>query len=184
MTRNQNYFITPEGHKKLVDELHDNAAQMADITQKIDIARQDGDLKENGAYHAAKDEKRKLMARRDYLNARLEKLHMVSHRDIEVKYIDAHNNFIRVFFDTIVVLRNEQTKLVVQYHIVGEDESDMECRKISVTSPLGHELMGKNFNQVVIFEAPNGSIKTLRILEIKAPLVEELIFAVREHGAF
>ena len=65
-------WLTQEAHARLVAQLEDmTGPQRAHIVSRIEAAREEGDLKENGGYHAAKDEQGKLEARIKQLTALL-----------------------------------------------------------------------------------------------------------------
>ena len=65
-------WLTQEAHARLLAQLDDmTGPQRAHIVSRIEAAREEGDLKENGGYHAAKDEQGKLEARIKQLTALL-----------------------------------------------------------------------------------------------------------------
>ena len=64
-----------------------------------------------------------------------------------------------MIFGTTVTIINCETDEEVTYKIVGEDESDIAEKKISVTSPIARALVGKEEGDVVVVKAPGGDIE-------------------------
>jgi transcription elongation factor GreA len=121
------------------------------IVHDIAVAREHGDLKENAEYHAAREEQ-------GFCEARV--------RDIEGKLsnsvvidVTAIAPSGKVIFGTTVTIVNCETDEEVTYTIVGEDESDVNSGKISVTSPIARALIAKEEGDVVIVKTPGGDVE-------------------------
>ena len=127
------------------------------ISKKIGIARELGDLKENGDYHAAKNEQGLVEARIRYLEGRLANANI-----IDITKITSD----KVIFGCTVLIENTLTDEKFLYKIVGEDEADAKHNKISVTAPLSRALIGKQIDDCAEVLTPNGSVEYL-ILDIK-----------------
>jgi len=127
--------FTPEGYKKLKEELeHLERVERYEVIKAIEEARAHGDLSENAEYHAAKERQGQLEARIQYLNSKLAAADVIdcSNQDCD-----------KVVFGVKVRLENLDTGEEVVYQLVGPDESDIKLGKISIQSPLGMALLGK-----------------------------------------
>ncbi|UCF83647.1 MAG: transcription elongation factor GreA [Desulfobacteraceae bacterium] len=150
--------FTKNGLKKLRDELsYLGKVERPKNIKAIAEARSHGDISENAEYHAAKE-------RQAFLEGRINELKSVIAKSeiIEVDQGPAD----RVVFGRTVVLYNVQTEEEVAYQLLGPYESDPEKGKISVTSPLGQSLIGKEEGDEVRAKTPGG-ISEYEILEIR-----------------
>lgn len=150
-------YYTEEGLKKLKDELN----QLRDVerpraSQAIADARDKGDLSENAEYDAAKEAQGLL----EMKIAKLEEL-VASARLIDESQLDTS----KVLILSRVRLRNLQNKMEFTYTLVAESEADLKAGKISVTSPIGKGLLGKEVGDEAEIQVPNGTLK-FEILEI------------------
>ena len=150
--------ITREGLEKLRQELHDilTVGRPKNI-KAIEEARSHGDLSENAEYHAAKE-------RQSFLESKINELEMAISRS-EVIEIDKEQTE-KIVFGTTVELRNIDNNRNVIYQLIGPYESDPENGKISVTSPLGKALIGKEEGDDIKVKTPGG-VQDFEILEIK-----------------
>jgi len=124
-----------------------------EIIKAIEVARAHGDLSENAEYHAAKE-------RQSFIEGRIGEL---SYKIGNAKVIDpatVAKDVIR--FASRVLVENLDTEEEQEYMIVGEDEADIKKGKISVSSPLGSALIGKEPGEEAIVQAPGGK----RVYEI------------------
>lgn len=127
------------------------------IIKAIEEARGHGDLSENAEYDAAKEEYQFLQKK----IAEIEE--MIKNSEIVDK---KRTNCEAVEFGSVVTLLNLDTDEEVTYTLVGPYESDIEQKKISITSPLGKALMGKSVGDEITFSAPGGQ-KTYEIIKIE-----------------
>jgi len=123
----------------------------------IEEARSHGDLSENAEYHAAKE-------KQSFLEGRMNELKDVISRSEIVDLDDGPLD--RVVFGRTVVLYNLQTDEEIVYQLLGPYESDPENGKISVTSPLGQALIGKEEGDEVKATTPGGILE-FEIIEIQ-----------------
>lgn len=150
--------FTKKGLEKLKQELnHLLKVERPENIRAIEEARSHGDLSENAEYHAAKE-------KQSFLEGRINELQDVISRseviDPEVGPTD------RVVFGRTVLLYNNQTDEEISYQLIGPYESDPENGKISVTSPIGQVLIGKEEGDEVKARTPGG-IKEFEIIEIR-----------------
>ena len=143
--------LTVSGAKQLRDELGNLKIKRIDISKAIGEAREHGDLKENAEYHAAKEEQGLCEARiRDIENK------LANAQIIDVSKI---TNSGRVIFGVTVYLLNIEDDEELSYQIVGEDEADINLKKISVNSPIARGLIGKNLGDLANVVTPSGTVE-------------------------
>lgn len=150
-------YYTPEGLQKLKDELHQmKMVERPKISQQIAEARDKGDLSENAEYDAAKEAQGLLEAR----IAKMETL-LANARLIDSSSVDNS----KVFILSKVKIKNLTNKTTMEYTLVAENEANLAEKKISVDSPIGKGLLGKEVGQIAEVQVPAGKIK-FEILEI------------------
>ncbi|MBT8236870.1 MAG: transcription elongation factor GreA [Bacteroidia bacterium] len=150
-------YYTEEGLQKLKEELnHLRDIERPKASQAIAEARDKGDLSENAEYDAAKEAQ-------GLLEMKISKLEDVvaNARIIDESQLDNS----KVLVLSTVKLQNMQNKMEMSYTLVAESEADLKSGKISVTSPIGHGLLGKEVGDVAEITVPNGTLK-FKILEI------------------
>jgi transcription elongation factor GreA len=149
--------ITREGYNKLHKELENlKKVVRPQVIKAIEEARAHGDLNENAEYVAAKE-------RQSFIEKKiLETEQKLANSEI-IDTINFPND--RVGFGSTVTLENPNNGGKVTYQIVGPDESDIPSGKISIASPLGKALIGKEVDDEVIVQTPGG-VKKYIILEI------------------
>ena len=141
-------FITPDGAKRLKDELdHLWRVLRPQVTQAVQEAAAQGDRSENAEYIYGKKHLREIDRRVRFLRQRLDGMVVVS---------DPPSNPKRVFFGAWVTLEDDDGA-EVQYRIVGPDEFDAAPRYISMDAPLGRALLGKALDDEVKVELPGGA---------------------------
>ncbi|GBD39669.1 Transcription elongation factor GreA [bacterium HR37] len=151
--------ITPQGYKKLQEELHRlKTVERPQVIKLIEQARAFGDLSENAEYESAKD-------RQGFIEARIKELESKLAR-AEVIDPSSLPNKDRVMFGVRVTLEEVDSGNVVTYQLVGPDESEPEKGLISVTSPIGRALLGKRVDDEVRVQTPGG-IREFVILKIE-----------------
>mgnify|MGYP003573995107 FL=1 len=140
--------VTTQGFAALKKELEKlKTVDRPEIIKAIEVARAHGDLSENAEYHAAKE-------RQSFIEGRIGE---ISYKIGNAKVIDPDSvakDVIR--FASHVLVENLDTEEEQEYMIVGEDEADIKKGKISVSSPLGSALIGKELGEEAIVQAPGG----------------------------
>lgn len=151
--------ITPEGYKKLQKELnHLKNVERKEVIKQIEYARSLGDLSENAEYESAKDRQSFVEGRIQELESKLGRAEIIDPEKISSKE--------RVVFGLRVKLENAETGETFSYQLVGPDESDVDNRKISITSPIGKALIGKHIDDEVQVRTPGG-LREFIILDIE-----------------
>ena len=146
----QDLQITKEGVDKIRKEL-DQLIRVEREKLKVAIseARAHGDLKENAEYHSAKEKQALIEGRISQLQGVLANAQIIDVSKIKNSKI--------VFGATVTLIDSNDKK--VTYQIVGQDESDINAGKISITSPIGKALLGKEEGETVIVKAPKGDVE-------------------------
>ena len=153
------YPMTVQGARALEEELHHlTKVVRPKLSQDIGTARELGDLKENAAYHAAREQQGMVEARVRDIEGRLQNSVVIDVTTI------AHTG--KVIFGTTVEIADVEPDESVTYHIVGEDEADFKLGKISVGSPIARALVGKNEGDVVTVKTPSGVVE-YEIIEVR-----------------
>lgn len=121
-----------------------------EVAEKIERAREEGDLRENAGYHAAKDEQ-------GHMEGRIRQLeHMLENAEI----VDDQHVY-------TIVYDGDSDDMAERY-VVGHVEEVVDgAEVISSSSPLGAALQGASAGQSVTYEAPNGSL-TVRVLKVES----------------
>lgn len=144
-------YLTPEGLKKIQDELnHMKNVERPGISKQIAEARDKGDLSENAEYDAAKDAQGMLELKIAKLEETLSNARIVDESKIDSSKVSVLSK---------VKIRNLSNKQELLYTLVAENEADLKNGKISVTSPIGKGLLGKKVGDLAEIEVPSGKIK-------------------------
>lgn len=150
-------YYTAEGLKKLREELN----QLKDVerpkaSQAIADARDKGDLSENAEYDAAKEAQGLL----EMKIAKMEET-LANARLIDESQLDTS----KVLVLSKVKIKNQTNGMEMNYTLVAESEANLAAGKISVNSPIGKGLLGKQVGDIAEIQVPNGVVK-FEILEI------------------
>jgi transcription elongation factor GreA len=143
--------MTPEGYEKLKEEL-DRLVKIERpaVIKAIAEARAHGDLSENAEYHAAREKQSFIEGRIQELQTKLSRAHVIDPSKI---------NHDKVAFGAKVRVLDLETEEEKEFHLVGPEEADVKNGKISITSPVGKALIGKEVGDQVNINVP---AKTLR----------------------
>jgi transcription elongation factor GreA len=150
-------YYTAEGLQKLKDELADLKFRgRAEIARQLAEARDKGDLSENAEYDAAKDAQ-------GHLELKISKLEEVvgNARLIDDSNLDSSKALIL----SKVKIKNLKNNMVLDYVLVSEEEANLAAGKLSIKSPIGKGLLGKEVGDKVEITIPAGKIE-FEILEI------------------
>ena len=140
-------YLSEESFSALKTELENlKNKKIPDIANRIDEAKQQGDLSENAEYHQAKED----MA---WAQGRLLELDQILSNAILISG-DRKNNDGVLIGNTVVVKTGDKTK---KYTIVGPQEADPFKGKISNESPLGQAFLGKSIGDIVEAATPAGA---------------------------
>jgi len=150
-------WLTKKTFDRLTAELEDlRGPQRQEVIERISAARDEGDLKENGGYHAAKDEQGKIEASIRQLEEMLETADTEPADDDGV-----------VTPGKLVTYRyagdDDAEKFLLGAREIEDDYDDLEV--FSPQSPLGSALLGAKKGDTVEFQAPNGRTQRIEIVD-------------------
>lgn len=152
-------YVTQETLDQMKAELHRmKTVDRPAASKAIAEAREKGDLKENAEYDAAKEAQGMLEAKIAAFEGSLANIRVLDEASIDTS---------KVSILTHVTMTNLGTKKKVTYKIVGEKEADLKAGKISITSPIGKGILGKQVGEIAEVQAPAGVLK-FKIEEITA----------------
>ena len=150
--------MTPQGFKKLQEELRRlKTVDRQEVIKLIEFARSLGDLSENAEYETAKQRQSFVEGRIQELESKIGRAEIIDPAELKDKN--------RVTFGVKVKLENVDTGETVTYQLVGPDESEPDHGLISITSPIGKALIGKQVDDDVQVQAPGG-MREFVVLEI------------------
>ena len=145
-------YLSPDGLEKLKAELRFmKSKERPRISQAIAEAREKGDLSENAEYDAAKEAQ-------GLLEARIAKMEttIANARVVDEAQMDSSKAFIL----STVKVKNVKNGMEQAYTLVSAAEADITKGRISVTSPIGKGLLGKEVGDVVAIRVPAGECGT------------------------
>ncbi|HTW19979.1 MAG TPA: transcription elongation factor GreA [Mycobacteriales bacterium] len=153
-------WLTQDAYDRLAAELeHLSGPARTEITARIAAARAEGDLKENGGYHAAKDEQGKMEARIRQLNQLLRNAKVGTPPSADAG-VAGPGMVVTVRFSD----GDEETFLIGS----REEAAVTDLTVYSAQSPLGQALTGAKPGEAVSYAAPNGSEIAVEVIEVKA----------------
>lgn len=156
MDNNKTIQVTKSGLSALKIELDELVnVKRPNLVERLERARQEGDLSENSDYINAREEL-------EFLDGRVDELKNVVENASVVPDNGNGNGQVSIGTTVLVQVNGDRN----EFKIVGEWEADPMQKKISHESPLGQKLVGKKVGEVVEVEAPAGKI-VYKILEIK-----------------
>jgi len=149
--------MTPDGYQKMKDELDKLLKEdRPNNIQAIAEARAHGDLSENAEYHAAKERQSFIEGRIQELQSKLALADVIDPSKI---------NQSRIAFGAKVKVLDVEADTEYEFVLVGADEADVKSGKISISSPVGRALIGKEVGDIAVVKAPARSIE-YEIVEI------------------
>jgi len=151
----QKVYVSKEGLEKFKQELNDLITiKRKEIIERIERAKELGDLSENAEYAAAKDEQA-------FTEGRIIELQDMI---VRAEIINSSGRIDLVHVGSKVKVKNDDTE--TEYEIVGVAEADPVAGKISNESPLGRSFLGRRIGDKVQIQIPKGMV-TYTILEIR-----------------
>lgn len=144
-------YYTAEGLKKLREELnHLKGVERPRASQAIGEARDKGDLSENAEYDAAKEAQGMLEMKISKMEETLANARVIGESQLDVS---------KVLVLSKVRIKNQANNMEMNYTLVAESEADLKSGKISVSSPIGKGLLGKEVGDVAEVSVPSGKIR-------------------------
>ena len=148
---------TQQGYDQLVNELYElKNVKRIQVKEAIAIARSFGDLSENSEYDEARNEQAKVEARILELEGLIENAEVIDETSLDISVVN---------IGSIVKVKDTELDEIIEYHIVGSNETNPFENKISIESPVGTALNGKRSGDKVEVNAPGGII-VLEVIEV------------------
>ncbi len=152
--------MTKAGYEALKQEMEQlTAVERPENIKAIEEARAHGDLSENAEFEAAKDRQAFIQGRINELNYKLAHAEIIDTKNVDTS---------RVVFGCVVLLENVDTEKRVRYQLVGSEESDVKNGRISISSPLGKAMIGKEAGDEVTIQVPGGK-RCYELIKISSP---------------
>ena len=150
-------WLTQEAYDRLKDELaHISTKGREEIVTRIAAAREEGDLKENGGYHAAREEQGKLEARIRQLTAMLENAEVGSAPSGDMEEVTLGSM-------VTVEMAGEEIEFLLGSREIGAENVKVFSKK----SPLGAAVLGKKIGASTEYLLPNGKSNIVKVLSVK-----------------
>ena len=150
-------YYTEEGLKKLRDELNQlKDVERPNASNAIAEARDKGDLSENAEYDAAKEAQGLLELRISKMEETLSNARLIDESALDDS---------KVLVLSTVEVKNKANGMQMTYTLVAQSEADLASGKISVDSPIGKGMLGKEVGDIAEIQVPNGTIE-LEIISI------------------
>jgi transcription elongation factor GreA len=150
-------WLTQEAYTKLKDELeYLSGPARAEITVKIAAAREEGDLRENGGYHAAKEEQGKQELRIRQLTQLLEKA--------KVGEAPAAGGVVAPGMVVTIAFDGDEDD-TLEFLLASREYASADIETYSPQSPLGSGVNGKKVGEDARYELPNGKLASVKILK-------------------
>ncbi|WP_291323206.1 transcription elongation factor GreA [Desulfonatronospira sp.] len=149
--------ISEEGFARLKKDLEQLQAERPEVIQAIKEAREEGDLKENAGYDAARERQGLLEAKIAQITSRMPMFNV-----IDLNTMDGD----KVCYGATVEIENVDSGEVRKYTLLGPDETDYVKDSLSVFSPLARALIGRQVGDETVVHAPKGKIE-YEVLDIQ-----------------
>lgn len=153
----QNIPISLQGYKKLEDELAQLKKERPEIIQAIKEAREEGDLRENAGYDAARERQGMAEARIKYIESR-----MAIFQKVDLDKLEGD----KAIFGATVEVEDIDTGERKEFTILGPDEAEPSKGSISFLSPVAQALLGKEVGDEVSINIPKGNV-VYEIVDVK-----------------
>lgn len=150
-------YYTADGLKKLREELDKlRDVERPKASNAIAEARDKGDLSENAEYDAAKEAQGMLELKISKLEEIVANARLIDESQLDMSKVLVHST---------VKIKNKANGMEMKYKLVAQSEADLKAGKISVDSPIGKGLLGKEQGEVAEIKVPSG-VMQFEILEI------------------
>ena len=158
MSHNQPIFLTPEGFRKVKDELeYLTTTRRMEVAQMIAEAKAEGDISENAGYDEAK-------TAQGFLEGRIRELEAILKNAQVISDTAAAPNVVTI--GRTVIVREQDADTEEEYTIVGPPEANPSQGRISNESPMGRALLNKRVGEQAVVQSPGGEI-VFEIVKVK-----------------
>ena len=151
------------GYIRLMEELKQlEEVELPEVQRTVAEAREEGDLKENGAYIYGRQRQGQMEGRIGELKAKLNHADIVDCTQVECDC---------AVFGTVVSFLDLDTNKKVTYQLLGPHDADFDNGSISVQSPIGSAIVGCKVGEKITIKVPRGD-RHLEVLDIAKPEVD------------
>ena len=155
--------MSRSGYNRLMKELTRlETEELPEVRQLVAQAREEGDLKENGAYIYGRQRQGHIVGRIGELKGKLNHADIIDCTKVECD---------QAVFGTVVSLLDLDTKDKVTYQLLGSADADIDTGSISVHSPIGRAIVGHSVGDTFIATVPRGDIN-FEVIDISRPEVD------------
>ena len=156
-------LISRTGYNKLMAELTRlETEELPEIRKAVAAAREDGDLKENGAYIYGRQRQGHIEGQIGELKGQLNRADIIDCTKVKCD---------RAMFGTVVTLLDLDTKEKLTYQLLGAADADIDTGSISVHSPIGRSIAGNSVGDKITVTVPRGD-RNLEVIDIAKPEVD------------
>ena len=144
--------ISRTGYDKIREEIRGlEDDQLPVVTERIKLARDEGDLKENAEYHAAREQQGYIQAKISQLKTKLASCRIVEKSDMPKGVVN---------FGSVVTVKDLSDGTVEEYELVGpgEEDYDGDIMKILTSSPIAVAMLGKKVGDKFETKVPVGTL--------------------------
>ena len=136
------------GYNRLMKELSRlETVELPEVRRTVAEAREDGDLKENGAYIYGRQRQGHIVGRIGELKGQLNQADIIDCTKVKCD---------RAVFGTVVTLLDLETNEKVTYQLLGPDDADYDEGSISIQSPVGRSIVGHSVGDKLSVKIPRG----------------------------
>ncbi len=151
------------GYDRLRKELTQlETVELPEVKKTVAQAREEGDLKENGAYIYGRQRQGHIVGQIGELKGKLNRADIIDCTKVECD---------RAVFGTVVSLLDLDTEEKVVYQLLGPDDADFDTGSISIYSPVGSAIVGNSVGDKLTVELPRGD-RHLEVIDIAKPEVD------------
>ena len=150
------------GYNRLMKELTRlETEELPEVRKAVAQAREEGDLKENGAYIYGRQRQGHIVGRIGELKGKLNRAEIIDCTKVDCD---------RAMFGTVVSLLDLDTKEKVTYQLLGPGDADYDTGSISIESPVGSAIVGHSVGDKISVDLPRGE-RRLEVIDIAKPEV-------------
>lgn len=151
------------GYNRLMKELTRlETVELPEVQKTVAQAREEGDLKENGAYIYGRQRQGHIVGRIGELKGKLNGAEIIDCTTVECD---------RAVFGTVVTLLDLDTNEKVIYQLLGPGDADIDTGSISIESPIGDAIVGHSIGDKISVTVPRGDLR-LEVIDIARPQVD------------
>jgi len=151
------------GYNRLMKELKRlETVELPEVRKAVAEAREEGDLKENGAYIYGRQRQGHIVGRIGELKGTLNNAEIIDCTKVDCE---------KAVFGTVVTLLDLDTNKKVIYQLLGPGDADYDTGSISIESPIGSAIVGHSIGEIISVTVPRGDLR-LEVIDIARPEVD------------